>query len=199
MDSNDEQSPEPEEHAGVEDAINAFRRSKNVILMSDFSKMTANMGEEEFYKAYNHPFLVLLTPLKNSANNSHIVTHGTDVTSLRNLLDSPIFFVVKQPERNVFEGMITVGRTNNNDIAIPWSKLSKFHAYFSQKGDEWFITDYDSSNGTYINRQLIDPQKPHLLEQGSVDLAFSKSLAFFFMGSAGMHRYMTYMRRISNT
>lgn len=197
MDPNDDTYHDLDDNGEIYKVIEAFRKAENVTLMSDFAQVTGTMDEDQFVASYDHPFLVLLTPLKDGIDHSKFITHDTDATSLRNLLDSPVFFVKKLSERNVFQGMITIGRSNNNDIAIPWSKLSKFHAYFSKQGDQWFVTDHDSSNGTYINRQRIDPQKAYVLEEGSVDLAFSKSLAFFFMTPRGMHRYMSYMKRIA--
>ena len=54
-------------------------------------------------------------------------------------------------EKNV----ISLGRTKDNDLVINNIKVSRKHARLEKKGDEWFIEDLDSSNGTFINGKRI--------------------------------------------
>jgi ABC-type multidrug transport system ATPase subunit len=61
-------------------------------------------------------------------------------------------------EKNV----ITIGRTSDNDLVINNIKVSRKHAKLEKIGDEWFLEDLESSNGTYINgnkikRELVTP------------------------------------------
>ena len=54
-------------------------------------------------------------------------------------------------EKNV----INIGRTKDNDLVINNIKVSRTHARLEKKGEEWFLEDLDSSNGTFINGKRI--------------------------------------------
>lgn len=58
-------------------------------------------------------------------------------------------------EKNV----ISIGRTSDNDLVINNIKVSRKHAQLEKKGDEWFLEDLDSSNGTYINGSKIKRER----------------------------------------
>lgn len=49
----------------------------------------------------------------------------------------------------------TLGRGENNSIAIRYNKLSRNHAHIRFEGNKWIIEDLKSANGTYINEQRI--------------------------------------------
>lgn len=49
----------------------------------------------------------------------------------------------------------TLGRGENNSIAIRYNKLSRNHAHIRFEGNKWIIEDLKSANGTYINEQKI--------------------------------------------
>jgi hypothetical protein len=50
---------------------------------------------------------------------------------------------------------MTVGRRSSNDIALPDLKVSRKHARFDSVGDEWYVTDLRSTNGTRLNGSNI--------------------------------------------
>lgn len=50
---------------------------------------------------------------------------------------------------------LTVGRSDTCDIKIEDKKISRIHAKFNIVDDELFITDLDSSNGTFVNGKRI--------------------------------------------
>jgi hypothetical protein len=60
----------------------------------------------------------------------------------------------------MFPSMITVGRTPNNDITLPSSQISKFHAYFRVIGDRLEMADAGSRNGTWVGVQRLQPKAP---------------------------------------
>jgi pSer/pThr/pTyr-binding forkhead associated (FHA) protein len=52
--------------------------------------------------------------------------------------------------------MITVGRTENNDLVIPDEQVSKFHAFFRLVGDRVELTDAGSRNGTFVGSRRLE-------------------------------------------
>src|SRR5262245_57060749 len=55
-------------------------------------------------------------------------------------------------------GVITVGRTNDNDIVVPDINVSRLHAIFRVHADRVDIADAGSANGTYVNGKWLQPK-----------------------------------------
>jgi len=66
----------------------------------------------------------------------------------------------KYPLRN---SKNTIGRSLSNDIPLNDQKSSRFHAEISVIGDEVFILDFESTNGTFINETRIKPKEASLI------------------------------------
>lgn len=60
---------------------------------------------------------------------------------------------------------VTFGRNSKCDISLPDRTISNRHAHITVVRDDCFLEDLDSTNGTYVNQQLVDR---HLLEDGDV-------------------------------
>lgn len=61
---------------------------------------------------------------------------------------------------------LSVGRADNNDIVIKDKFVSKFHIKISRHDKEYIINDFESSNGTYVNGELLDGEG--VLEDGDI-------------------------------
>ena len=100
----------------------------------------------------------------------------------------PVVFEVKKAEakQNAFAMGITVGRTENNDIAVDDSSVSRFHAYFQQdlKTHAWKLVDAESSNGTSVGAMKLTANVPtevadqSRLRFGSVEMRFMTAESF---------------------
>lgn len=60
---------------------------------------------------------------------------------------------------------ITAGRDPNTGIVLRDEKASRQHATFHKEGADWLITDLGSSNGTWLNDERLQPNKPYLLHK----------------------------------
>ncbi len=60
---------------------------------------------------------------------------------------------------------ITIGRRPTNDIHIDYLAASGEHAAILKKGNDFYIEDQNSTNGTQVNDQLV---KSHLLQSGDL-------------------------------
>ena len=53
---------------------------------------------------------------------------------------------------------ITIGRDPKNDIVIDNLAVSRFHTKITQQGNNYFVEDLQSGNGTFLNEQRIDKE-----------------------------------------
>jgi pSer/pThr/pTyr-binding forkhead associated (FHA) protein len=88
-------------------------------------------------------------------------------------------FLVRKREEATFSGHIGVGRTPNLDVVILRTGISKFHAYFSEVGAGYQLTDKGSTNGTCVAGKRLLPDTSVLLG-GEVDVQFANH-GFTFM------------------
>lgn len=73
-------------------------------------------------------------------------------------------------EHSLDKERITIGRRPANDIHIDNLAISGEHAVIVQMGNDYFIEDLDSTNGTLVNNKSV---KKHLLHHGDL-IAFGK-------------------------
>ncbi|HEV3143336.1 MAG TPA: FHA domain-containing protein, partial [Gemmataceae bacterium] len=62
-----------------------------------------------------------------------------------------------------------IGRDPASDIVIPSSRTSGRHAMIVKQGNDYFIEDLDSLNGTFVNGQRIQQRTP-LQENDHIEL-----------------------------
>jgi pSer/pThr/pTyr-binding forkhead associated (FHA) protein len=55
---------------------------------------------------------------------------------------------------------VTIGRLEENDVALDKPTVSRRHALISRREGRWFVEDRGSSNGTYLNGTRIQPGVP---------------------------------------
>src|SRR5882762_2705255 len=53
------------------------------------------------------------------------------------------------------KGDLAVGRTEGNDIVLNHPSVSRKHAKFEARGDQWWIVDLKSTNGVKVNGNLV--------------------------------------------
>jgi MinD-like ATPase involved in chromosome partitioning or flagellar assembly len=61
------------------------------------------------------------------------------------------------------KGGFTIGRVEGNELHIPFETVSSSHAKITSQEGEFYISDTNSSNGTSLNGNPIEPMKPHQL------------------------------------
>ena len=77
-----------------------------------------------------------------------------------------------------FPDRITIGRTSNNDIAIPDHSISRLHAYLRFHNNRWLVADAGSKNGSWLRGEPLEARKEkpvgsrEVLRLGDVDLTF---------------------------
>jgi hypothetical protein len=73
------------------------------------------------------------------------------------------------------ERRVTVGRRPDSDVFLDDVTVSRDHAVIVRRGDEYYLDDCGSLNGTYVNRQRIESHRltdGDELQIGKYKLAF---------------------------
>ena len=61
--------------------------------------------------------------------------------------------------------IITIGRRTDNDVCLDNLAISGYHSQISTVLDDCFLEDLDSTNGTFVNSQIV---KKHALKDGDI-------------------------------
>jgi hypothetical protein len=67
-------------------------------------------------------------------------------------------FIVFQGRRVPLVGRIRLGRDRTNDIVLEDKLVSRRHAVIQKIGEEYFLEDLGSTNGTLLNGQRVPPR-----------------------------------------
>jgi type III secretion system YscQ/HrcQ family protein len=67
---------------------------------------------------------------------------------------------------------IFIGRAPDNDISLPLRSISRKHARIVERESDFYIEDLESSSGTYVNRQSLEPGQTRRLTTGDEVLIF---------------------------
>lgn len=51
--------------------------------------------------------------------------------------------------------VLRVGRGADNTVVLDGDSVSRRHARFEKRGNRWWVVDLNSTNGTYLNEQLV--------------------------------------------
>ena len=170
-----------------------------------YVQVVGSLEPDEFEREYPHPFLVETRTSGSTDEFSQFTTSRVqldDIDIERGALlarrgGNQVIPVTKRPG-NAFPEMINVGRAQNNDIVLPFTSISKFHAYFemdSSTGD-FRLTDADSMNGSFVNQDRLEPDVPTSLRDGDV-VSFSPQHEFVFHTSAGFYEYALRMVEVT--
>lgn len=72
---------------------------------------------------------------------------------------------------------LTIGRKESNNISIENLAVSGHHAKIDQVGDGYLLTDLQSKNGSFVNKQLV---QSHWLKHGDVIVIGKHTLVFTY-------------------
>jgi hypothetical protein len=77
----------------------------------------------------------------------------------------------------------TIGRTQENDILMNDFAISRSHAIVELRGEDYYLKDLGSSNGTYVNGKLIEDRGTLLRDGDAVRFA---RYDFIFLSVEGL-------------
>jgi hypothetical protein len=133
--------------------------------LAEFVRGHKLMSQDEFLAAVTVPYLVLNAAAMGESTPALVMTQTSEqlLGAAQELRVAPL---AKRPGANTFSMMVTVGRTDNNDIVIKHTVVSKFHAYFRTVGDGYTLVDAGSLNGTWLDGKRCAPERSYPLKSG---------------------------------
>ncbi|GIW21214.1 MAG: hypothetical protein KatS3mg068_0221 [Candidatus Sericytochromatia bacterium] len=141
------------------------------------------LSKEDFCNIYKYPFLIGFENNKNEFLDTKSPTIiGKTLEEIeedynKSVKISLIFPVIKR-NKNPFLKKITIGRSSLQDISIQDMTVSKFHAYFYNDENKYYLVDNNSTNGTFVNNVRIEPDKSILINDK--DIMMFSTLKFIF-------------------
>lgn len=148
------------------------RPTRSVGTVADFLAHTQALDPDAFAARYPHPFLLEIGPEVEAPGVPRV--GATLAPGRAPVRGGPgartrVVKVRKQGDPGKFRH-VTVGRTPNNDIAIPEGTISKFHAYFmapeGSSDPRWRLVDV-STFGTLVDGKRLEKETPEWLAVGS--------------------------------
>lgn len=87
----------------------------------------------------------------------------------------------------------SIGRTQDNDILMMDYAISRCHAEVEIRGEDYYLKDLGSSNGTYVNGKLIGDRGTMLHD---LDLVRFARYEFQFLSAGGLYDLMRSRRQV---
>lgn len=149
--------------------------------LRSFEEKLPEMSVEEFCQRFPHPFLIQRSRSISSTPGSpgFFTVRSTDVAIENDWFSSAVIPVTAKEDK-LYRYSLTVGRTDNNDVVLPRSFISKYHAAFSERDGRWTLTDTGSLNGTKIDELKLEPQRAYPIGTGT-PVEFAGQLRFLFL------------------
>jgi hypothetical protein len=117
----------------------------------------ARLSGEDFAKKYAPAFFLLhALDLKTADVDVTGETQMASPESSRRVQD-PVVYPLRRRGKHDFD-YISVGRHEGNDLHMPDSSISRFHAYLRPLDDGWALQDAGSANGTHVGKAQVAKQ-----------------------------------------
>lgn len=139
--------------------LNALSTPRMMQALADLQN--GSLGVEELYSKLSGKMIANQHD-NNSVENREPSTAPTRLKLVA--MNAPVRFVITV-DKNAF----TIGKKDSNDAVITFNKMiSRVHCKVTGSRGQYWITDLQSSNGTYINNMRLQPNQPHELKSGDI-------------------------------
>jgi pSer/pThr/pTyr-binding forkhead associated (FHA) protein len=79
----------------------------------------------------------------------------------------------------ITKDVFTIGKSKNNDAVLKSRTVSGNHAKITKQGNDFFLTDSNSTNGSFLNSLPLVYKKPYRLKPMDVIRFASESYIFY--------------------
>jgi pSer/pThr/pTyr-binding forkhead associated (FHA) protein len=138
--------------------------------IADFEADYLRLGLQAFVRTYPWPVLIVTGIAgalgDNTSKSGTMIATSASAMMQATALEGRVFPVVKG--RHSGPGPVSIGRTSDNDLAIPEYTISTHHCLLALVEGEYRLTDMGATNGTCVNEVPILPRKPYRLKGGEI-------------------------------
>ncbi|MDF1660500.1 MAG: FHA domain-containing protein [Planctomycetota bacterium] len=164
----------------------------NATTLREFAKHCHRFGLDQFLSEYPFHFLIQETLMSRKADSGIQGTvngQDTETSGPVDLFAALVYRLVQKAPSEA--GAISIGRSSKNDIYISNSRISKVHAHFEKRGEDWYLIDNGSTNGTFLNGVELHPKQPYKIDVNS-RICFSEDSAFRFLDNHRMCNHVKF-------
>jgi hypothetical protein len=143
------------------------------VYLADFVEELRKMGESAFRWRYTSPTLVVqsftggLQDPAAGSTSTLVSAPSLDAAAVSRLIGR--VFPLRRSPQSPPGSTISVGRTSDNDVAVPEYSISKRHCLIRvDASGAATLTDLGSTNGTTIDGAPATPKKPVALKDGTM-------------------------------
>ena len=155
--------------------------------LATFAAEHAGVSRRDFLATFDCPFLFFPSPGRADWPPTFMTVVQRPEADASQTAPRGLIPVRKDPGRNVFAHMVTLGRAANNDLVLTDSRISKFHVYFQrQAGGRWCVVEAGSTNGTAVEGLPLVPGERIELEPGTA-LRLADAMDAFFLSAAQVY------------
>ncbi len=137
--------------------------------LAEFETEFRRLGLQSFVQAYPWPVLIVTgiggVLQGNTSRSGTMIAANVDLIQAT-ALAGRVFPVVKG--KNSIPGPVSIGRTSDNDLAIPEYTISTRHCIVALVNGQYRLTDLGATNGTVVNDIALTPRKPCPLQGGEI-------------------------------
>lgn len=145
------------------------------VYLADYVEELRQIGDTAFRWRYTTPMLVvesftggLQDPQGEGAGSTLVSAPALDAGAVSRLIGR-VFAVKRSPQSAPNSAAISVGRTSDNDVAVPEYSISKRHCLIRLEANgRATVTDLGSTNGTTIDGVAVPPKKPTPIQDGTL-------------------------------
>lgn len=101
-------------------------------------------------------------------------------------LQTAIFALHKRMRGDGKPNIITIGRSNDNDLVMNDYPISREHAMIRIQSGRYYLNDNHATNGTTVNEQPLVPGKEVEIKIGD-KVGFGR-YRFYFLDAKGLHK-----------
>jgi hypothetical protein len=174
--------------------------------LDDFRILHGNVSKDKFQTVFRDPFLVvdlggLLPETADFRTLAATSNERPTEMRLRTGAKNPRLevAVLTKTGRNSFGNMVTLGRAKTNDVVVPHSSISKFHAFFRKDFTTGCMSLWDAGSkfGTRLNGNDVKTGEGSALESGAAVL-LGRAVRAIYYAPDEFYEYMHLMSRLKS-
>ena len=161
------------------------------VYVKDYAAELRRVGDVVFKGRYRSPFLIVTGRAAElvdepAGRDKTVLSAPSPDGAKETAIINRVFPVTKA--QHAPRGPIVLGRSGENDVAIPEYSISRRQCFFEFEPEGITVTDCGSTNGTLLGGSRLEPGEPTLIRDG-MSITFGR-FAFVFRTAVGFHGFI---------